>query len=340
MIGIIMTLNLGDISNYFIENLEYMFWIASGIVIVIVSDFIIERNKWNKMYQREYYENILRQNNENILRQNILLNAEKKQKQQLQEKIDQKKENFLNTSTIAFHYANENDIKDYYNDYFKEPTIEQIISENSRNVKGKIKGGAPTFIEAAIEGNDLTKWISTIKVPDISIPEMFRRYQRETIKNNQVALGLDLVEIDQTDLNDFEKFIIDFKSKFNMKIDESQIEQQRTSLKTKAIEKTMVRLENATGWVLVEGKFKIINQSDEFYKCIYEHPVNEYFAEKDTDITISISLKKDSLKSNIAGNYEQSIGKYIPIRVYGKVWQPVDRSLDVWELHITPLAIY
>ena len=58
------------------------------------------------------------------------------------------------------------------------------------------------------------------------------------------------------------------------------------------------------------------------------------------NITINISLKKDSLKSNIAGNYEQSIGKYIPIIVYGKVWQPVDRGLDTWELHITPLAVY
>jgi len=91
---------------------------------------------------------------------------------------------------------------------------------------------------------------------------------------------------------------------------------------------------------LVEGKFKIIDQSDEFYKCVFEHPMNEYLGEGEKNVTISINLNKKSLKSNIARNYEQSIGKYIPIKVYGKVWQPLDKSQDVWELHITPLAVY
>jgi len=68
--------------------------------------------------------------------------------------------------------------------------------------------------------------------------------------------------------------------------------------------------------------------------------MNEYLGEGEKNVTISINLNKKSLKSNIARNYEQSIGKYIPIKVYGKVWQPLDKSQDVWELHITPLAVY
>ena len=327
-----MALNLDYYINIFNNNLGYYFIL---LIIIIILGIIIFKFIYLKR-ESDIFENMKIFDDYPLTERMI----SKKQKPQLQEKINQKKEGFLNISTIAFHYANEDDIKAYYNDYFKEPIIEQIISERGRNVGGKIKGGASNIFEAAIEGKDLNNWISTIKIPDISIAEMFRRYQRETIKNNQVTLGLDLVEIDQTDLNEFEKHIADSKSKFNLEIDESQVERQRASLKTKAIEKTMVRLENATGWVLVEGKFKIINQSDEFYKCIYEHPVNEYFSERENNITINISLKKDSLKSNIAGNYEQSVGKYIPIKVYGKVWQPVDRGLDAWELHITPLAVY
>jgi hypothetical protein len=210
----------------------------------------------------------------------------------------------------------------------------------TNELSSEVKGTMPKVLEAKIGGKDLSKWISTIKLPDVSVAEMFRRYQREIIKNNQVTLGLELVEVDLSDLNDFNKLMSEFELKFGLKLEESKIASQTAALRKKAAEKTLVRLENATGSVLIEGKFKILNISNEFYKCVYEHPVNEYLVEVGKIITISFILKKGSLEPNIAGNYALSLEKAIPLKVYGKVWQPIDRKADVWDLQITLTAVY
>ncbi len=270
----------------------------------------------------------------------ILEKIKESKNTQLAEAVDQKKESFLNIPNISFHFADKEEIRNFYNDYFKEPTIEQVVAEMTSELRGDVKGTLPKVLEAKIGGKDLSKWISTIKLPETSDAAMFRRYQRETIKNNQVTLGLELVEVDLSDLNAFTKLVSELDTKFGLKIDESKISSQNTDLKSKATEKTLVRLENAAGPVLIEGKFKILNQSDDYYKCVYEHPVNEYLVGVGKTITISLILKKSSLESNISGNYAQSLGQAIPLKVYGKVWQPIDRKADVWELQITPLAVY
>jgi len=97
--------------------------------------------------------------------------------------------------------------------------------------------------------------------------------------------------------------------------------------------------EHATGWVLVEGKFKIEDRVD-FYKCTYTHPVNQYLSNQASPVTISVLIPRTSLKEHIKGNYAQSIGKSIPLKIYGQVWQPVDRKANTWDLQLTPLAIY
>jgi hypothetical protein len=259
---------------------------------------------------------------------------------QLAEAVDKKKEGFLNIPNISFHFANKDEIQSFYNDYFKEPTVEQIVAEMATELGGEAKARFPKILETKIGGKDISKWISTIKLPDISVSEMFRRYQRETIKNNQVMLGLELVEIDLSDLNILDKLVAEFNSKFNLILDDPKIDGLRTALRKRASEKTMVRLENASGAVLLEGKFKILSLPEDFYKCVYYHPVNEYFTEGSNNITISFILKKFSLEPSIAGNYAQSVGKSIPLRVYGKIWQPIDRKADVWDLQITPIAVY
>jgi hypothetical protein len=302
------------------------FLLVIGVILIIITFYVI----------REFSLHLDKGVDE-IVRASKFL-EEKKSK--LEKAVDKKTESFLNIPTISFHFANEDEINSYYNDYFKEPTIEQIVSEKASEVSGKVKGGFPKVLEAAAGGKDINKWISTIKLPDISVAEKFRRYQRETIKNNQVTLGLELVDIDLSELDEFNNFVSDFESKFGMKLDDSQVEKQRALLTEKTVERTMIRLESASDWILVEGKFKITNLSDDLYKLIYEHPVNNYFAEEGKKVTMSMILRKDSLKANVAGNYAQSIGKLIPLKVNGKVWKPMNRKEDFLELQITPLAIY
>ena len=254
--------------------------------------------------------------------------------------VEQKKDKFQNISNISFHFADKEKIINFYNDYFKEPTVEQMVAKLAGEVSGEVKGKIPQIIESKVGGKDLSEWVSTIKLPGVSTAEMFRRWQREAISKNEVAFGLELVDIDLSDLKAFDDLVSRLKTKFDMQLDNQQVSQQQARLKKRAAEKTIVRLETATGMVLVEGKFRITELSTEYYKCIYEHPVNEYFIEADKKITIGFSVRRDSVEPSIAGNYALSIGKSIPLVVFGRVWQPVDRKEDVWELQITPIVVY
>jgi hypothetical protein len=253
--------------------------------------------------------------------------------------IEDKRQKFLNIPSISFHYADDDQIKNFYNEYFKEPTIENLVSEITGEVSGEIKSSLPQILESHVGSQDISKWISTIKLPDVSLNGMFLRFQRETIKNNQVALGIEEVDIELTELKAFEDAIKDFKNRFNFEIDETNLDTKRAQLKEKAAEKTLHKLEQATGWVLIEGKFKIEN-NEEFYRCTYHHPVNTYLSNQFGPVTISVLIPKNSLKEHIKGNYALSVNRTIPLKIYGQVWQPLDIESNVMDLQLTPLAIY
>jgi hypothetical protein len=146
-------------------------------------------------------------------------------------------------------------------------------------------------------------------------------------------------DIELTELNTFDELVEDLESSFGFNIDKAMLNSQRAKLREKAAEKTLSKLERATGWVLVEGKFQIEDRVD-FYKCTYTHPVNQYLSNQAFPVTISVLIPKTSLKEHIKANYAQSIDKSIPLTIYGKVWQPVDRKANIWDLQLTSLAIY
>jgi len=258
---------------------------------------------------------------------------------EIDEIIEEKKKRLIGVPSVSFHYVNKDQIKSYYNDYFREPTFESLVSEIAGEISGEIKGSIPKFVESKVGGRDLNKWISTLKFQDISLNGMFQRYQRETIKNSQVLLGIEEVDIELSELQEFEETINDLSSRFQMEIPHKLLEVQRTNLKEKAATKTLIKLEQATGWILVEGKYKV-DEEGEYYKCTYSHPVNEYLSDQLGPVTISVIIKKDSLESHVAGNYSQSIGRSIPLRIYGQVWEPIDRKSNSWDFKITPLVIY
>jgi len=254
--------------------------------------------------------------------------------------IQRKKKEYLNIPTIAFHYADKEQIESFFDDYFKEPTVERMVGKMASELSGETSGGFPRILKAKAGGKRLTNFISDIKLPDISLSEKFRRWQREAIKREQVTLGLELVDIDLSDLSAFNAVIDNLSTTFHLTLPEDLVEPTRANLQRKAAENTLVRLEKAQGWVLVEGKFLIKEASDEIYKCIYRHPVNQYLGAEEYEITMSVSLRKDALEQRVAGNYAESIGKYVPLKVYGRVWQPVDRGSATYDLQITPLAVY
>jgi len=253
--------------------------------------------------------------------------------------VEEKKNKFINTPSRSFHFANGEQIRSFYSDYFKEPTIASLINEMTGELSADIKGTIPQLLEAKLGGKDISKWVSTIKLPDISLSGMFLRYQRETIKSNQVVLGIEEVEIELNELQAFDSMVKTLNERFGFNLEDGTLATHRTRLKEKAAERTLVKLEQATGWVLVEGRFKI-DKMEDFYRCTYLHPVGEYLSKQATPVTISILLPIESVEPSFAGNYAESVGKTIPLKVYGQVWQPVDRKSRVWELQLTPLAVY
>ena len=257
-----------------------------------------------------------------------------------EEVIANKKAQLSNVAAISFHFANKEQINNFYNDYFKEPTIEKIVSETARELSGNIKGTLPEVLKATAGGKDIKKWISTIKLPDISVNEMFRRYQKQTIINSQVTIGLEVLDVDLTKLERFIETVEKLKKDFEFGVEEKLVEKKKVSLKEQAAEKTLSRLEEATGWVLIDGKFKIEDFSGDFYKLVYFHPVNDYLPKEVQPIMITCIVKKSAISSHFSGNYAQSIGQVIPLKIYGKIWQPLNRNTNNMEVQVTPLAIY
>mgnify|MGYP001195851745 CR=1 FL=1 len=253
--------------------------------------------------------------------------------------VAKKKERLSTISNISFHYVNKEQVTAFYNDYFKEPTIENLISEITGEVSGEIKGNVPQLLEAKVGSKDLSKWISTIKIPDISLNGMFLRYQRETIKNEQVTLGLEDVDADLADLELLDRAVNEFRQQFNLEIDSKSISEKQISIRKKAAEKTIQKLEQANGWVLVDGRFKI-EKIGELYKLIFHHPVTELLAEGSLPITITTIMPIDGIEQHFVGYYTQSSEELVPLRIYGQVWRPIDRKTGAWELKLTPLAIY
>lgn len=254
-------------------------------------------------------------------------------------KYDKKKEKFLNIANISFHFADKERIRTFYDDYFKEPTIKNLLTESITESDSGIKASIPSILESKIGGKNLSKWISNIKLPDITENGMFKRYQKETIQKDQVQLGLEEDDIELSVLSDFEKQIQEFTKEFEFEFEHEKVEKQKTKLKEKAAERTLQSLEKANGWVLIEGNFLIQKENEEFYKVTMIHPVSNYLA-SGKEVRISCLVPISKIEPSVAGNYSNSINKSIPIKIYGQIWQPINRNENIWELMITPLAVY
>lgn len=104
--------------------------------------------------------------------------------------IENKKDKFLNLPTVSFHFADKERIRDFYNDYFREPTVESMVKELVSEVSGDIKGSLPKILESKVGGKDLTKWISTSKLPEISLNGCFFVINERQQKTNKLLLIL------------------------------------------------------------------------------------------------------------------------------------------------------
>jgi hypothetical protein len=316
------------------------FWgLSFGVFVLVFSLFTIYITFYRRKSRRDYaFEEMLSSQRFRLDRElasSDIADSPKK----LEDIISEKRNSFLNIPNVAFHFADKEQIRNFYNDYFKEPTVASLVSEITDEISSQVKGSLPQILESKIGAKDLTKWVSTIKLPDTSLNGMFLRYQRETIKSGQVALGLEEVDIELSAIKAFDEAVLALRNRFDLELGESLLAEQRKHLKEKAAERTISKLEQATGWVLVEGRFRIEKDAD-FYRAVYQHPVSDYLPDSEPPVTIVVMIADASLEDRVAGNYAASVGKLIPLKIYGQVWQPIDRGNKTLDLQLTPLAVY
>ncbi|MFX0204429.1 MAG: hypothetical protein ACFFDT_00460 [Candidatus Hodarchaeota archaeon] len=198
---------------------------------------------------------------------------EKPPKKPFEKAIVAKRERILNISNIAYHYLNRKAIKSYYYQYFQKPIVTNIETEVSHQNAGELKGTVPRIIEGKSTMIDASKEKTKMKIPELSEEEMFLIYQREVVLRKQVIIDLEILDIDLTELNQFNEKIIELDKEYGLKIPDDILSVTQTNLKTKATEKMKKRLENVTGWVLVEGNFEI-KDSKKYYEIKYLHPIS------------------------------------------------------------------
>ena len=295
--------------------------------------YLYERER--ELFHRQEYE-LMRRNREIFERHTF---GDEKESSTIESIIREKKKRFSDVSGVSFHFVDKSEVESFYNDTFREPTLQSLISEITGEISAEVKGSIPQVLESKIGGSDIKKWISTLKLPETSLAGMFVKYQKEVIRTGEVTLGLEELDIELKELQEFDKSIKNIEENFGFEVDHVAVDKHRASMRDKAAEKTLSKLESASGWVLLEGKF-LITKNETLYSCSLRHPVNDFLLDNSSPLTISIFLPINDIEQRYSGNYAQSVGKLIPLRVFGKVWQPVDRHVGVWELQITPLAVY
>jgi hypothetical protein len=257
----------------------------------------------------------------------------------IEKTVAEKRRKLRDIPNIRFHYVRKDLVESYYNDYFKEPIIKELISEEIGERLTEVKGSVPQILESNLGDKELSKWISTIKLPETSLSAMFLRYQRKLIEENQVLLGIEEADIESSEVEEFDHAIEHLCRRFALKLDENLLNEHRNVLKEKAAKKILKRMEKASGLLLIEGKF-LIDQQEEYYKCVYEHPVNSYLSRQTNSVVISFRLKCSDIEPDFSANYETSIRRSIPLKVFGNVWQPLSIKDGNWEFQIVPIAVY
>lgn len=252
---------------------------------------------------------------------------------------EMKREQFLKTPNVAFHYADKIQIQNFYQEYFREPIIEkrveEVTAENAQNGKGNLDN----MLSAEASKSAGHKRISTLKYPETTINGMFLRYQKEMIRQHQVTIGLEELDIELENLKSFNLVFERLESEFGfVDIDREKIKQHEDLLKAKAAEKTLETLQNASDWVIIKGNF-LLQWDEGFYRLTLEHPVNQFLQQKEK-IRISTMIPQTAIESSFLANYKNSLGSRIPVTIYGKVWKPIDREQGHFDLEITALAIY
>jgi hypothetical protein len=260
--------------------------------------------------------------------------------------LSSKKATFLNIAAISFYYVNEEEITNHYNMNFREPTIENLIEKTINEKTDDIGTGVDVeaVLKSKMGGRNLRDFVRTIKLPETTVAEKFLRYQRFLLQENKVNYGFDEIEI-QLELLDRFKDDIEALSKkyYDVPFSNELIEEKKNQIKDKLVKEALTQLEKINQYVLLSGKYVAVKDKNNNYRLIYDHPINEHLQQfPKVKVQITALLERELIQKSFQVQLQTMSEKSnkIPLKIFGKVLQPLDTNSDVWELIIVPFAIY
>lgn len=325
-------------AEYFL--LLFLLMLTAAVAIAFVVKFFREGRRV-RLYERYVRDGM---NRHSLITEADIQQTCVGEHQYYKTQLEEKKRRFSEIGSVIFHYADKENIENLYNDRFKEPVTESVVHETENEFSGEagVEAGNAGVIKlgSSRAEKNRSRITSTLQAPKISLSQMFSRYQSEAVKNGEVHLGLELMNIEMSELETFQGLLRHLKTRYSITIGQEEEKKARAELLTKAAEKNLERLEKAEGFVLMEGLFYIVNFNENHYKCILTHPISECLQSIHKELVFYVLLEREHIEHAFVEYYRQSVEQYILLRVFGRIFQPLDRSKERWEIGIVPIAVY
>ncbi|MGR3310757.1 MAG: hypothetical protein ACUZ77_08275 [Candidatus Brocadiales bacterium] len=253
--------------------------------------------------------------------------------------IEKKKHEILNYSIPFLLYEDEEWLHDTYNQFFQKPRIEHLVQVKTSRRSGEFDVTLYERFGTKLSREDITELISEFKPAETDPLIMFDWIQEYAIKKGKVILDLELLDVELPQLEEFEELVNMLREKYEIEIPKKTLESQKSILSKKATVRTLSKLEDAKGWVLVEGDFLIEELGDKL-QFTYRHPVSNYIANPENSVYIVFEIPKSSIKPKFKSHFMDNIGEPVDFKVFGAIPFPIGRKNKPRNIKIQPLAIY
>ena len=260
-------------------------------------------------------------------------------------RLEKRKKEFLNIPGVSFIYVDKDTIENSFNDAFHEVIIEQVVEKITAEQSGAAKSGSVTgtLVKADLAGKTASELVRTARLSETSLAEKFLRYQRKIVTEGTVQLGFDEIDLRLVTADELEKDLTKLSQDYGISFPPDFVESKKTEVKSHLGESALADLEKVEGFVLLSGSYTVEPFPPGRYRLVYDHPINDYLPKTNgRKVRITCTVDGSHLEPQYVAVMQQMAAgkKAIPVRIFGRVLQPVSRKTQNWELSVVPFAIY
>jgi hypothetical protein len=294
--------------------------------------------------------------------------------------VEKKRIDLLKKTIPSFEYINEISVNQCYDAHFLEPKIKEwvvrIIKENQTEISTQL----PDIISGSISNETLQELVYSVRIKDQSTEAKFNQYLKHILGKQSVLMNLEYLDINSTELAQFEEAISSINSKFKINLNTSDIQSFKKTLEQRAADEILDRLKRADGEVIIKGDFLVKGLPNDEYELIYRHPISNTTRKTvGQDVLLVIPLDRNKLDKETQRSYDKASNSYEeftkkveqmekggeeknnlgndhsnldhskqkihpPIKrnrvVYGRIRDGIDPLANNYELSISPIAIW